>query len=139
MLTNGSPQRHAAFEQLTAIKTQAQREADDADYYEVLAKQSRKLQNRLAEIVKLLTFSGNETSELMAAIGHYKTKDGVITKGKVRKWENEKVREKKQVREAIPRLFPNPVFGAVPLTCSLSHFHTCPPAEPAAFKRAEVQ
>jgi hypothetical protein len=43
-----TPQRDAAFEQMTAIKTQIQREAEDADYYEVLAKQSRKLHNRLA-------------------------------------------------------------------------------------------
>jgi TnpA family transposase len=74
-----SPQRNAALEQLTAIKTQVQRESEDADYYEVLAKQSRKLHNRLAEIVKLITFSGEETSELMTAIEHYKAKDGVIT------------------------------------------------------------
>ncbi len=43
-----APQRNLALEQLTVIKTKAQREASDADYYEVLAKQSRKLQNRLA-------------------------------------------------------------------------------------------
>ena len=79
VLTDGSSQRHAAFEQLTAIKTQAQREASDADYYAVLASQSRKLQNRLAQIVNLLDYQGDETSELMAAIGHYKTQDGVIT------------------------------------------------------------
>ena len=78
VLTNGNPQRHEVWEQLTVIKTQAQREEDDADYYEVLAKQSRKLHNRLAEIVKLLTFSGDETSTLMNAIGHYKAKDGAI-------------------------------------------------------------
>jgi len=74
-----TPQRNAAFEQMNAIKTQIQREAEDADYYEVLAKQSRKLHNRLAEMVKLLTFSGDETSTLMTAIGHYKANDGVIT------------------------------------------------------------
>jgi hypothetical protein len=79
VLTDGSPQRYEVWEQLTVIKTQAQREEDDADYYEVLAKQSRKLHNRLAEIVKLLTFSGDETSTLMNAIGHYKAKDGAIT------------------------------------------------------------
>lgn len=79
VLIAGGPQRNTALEQLTAIKTQVEREASEADYYDVLAKRSRKLQNRLAEIVKLLTFSGDETSELMAAIGHYKAKDGVIT------------------------------------------------------------
>jgi hypothetical protein len=89
VLTDKSPQRNAAFEQMTAIKTQVQRESEDADYYEVLAKQSRKLHNRLAlrrsrallfaEIVKVLDFSGNQTGGLMAAIQHYKAKDGVIS------------------------------------------------------------
>ena len=74
-----SPQRNAAFEQLDSFKMQAQREANEADYYEVLAAQSRKLQNRLADLVKVLAFSGDETSELMTAIGHYKAFDGVIT------------------------------------------------------------
>jgi TnpA family transposase len=79
VLTDKSPQRNAAFEQMTAIKTQVQRESEDADYYEVLAKQSRKLHNRLAEIVKVLDFWGNQTDELMVAIQHYKEKDGVIS------------------------------------------------------------
>ena len=78
VLTDKSQKRHAAFEQLTAIKTQAQREAEEADYYKVLAAQSRKLQNRLAGIVKHLDFIGDETSKLMAAIEHYKAFDGAI-------------------------------------------------------------
>jgi len=79
VLTDKSPQRNAAFEQVTAFKMQVQREVRDADYYAVLASQSRKLQNRLAELVNLLNFQGDETSELMAAIGHYKAQDGAIT------------------------------------------------------------
>ncbi|MBI1928948.1 Tn3 family transposase [Candidatus Poribacteria bacterium] len=79
VLTDKSPQRNAAFEQLTSLKMQVQREADDANYYMVLAAQSRKLQNRLAELVKRLDFQGDETCELMVAIEHYKAFDGAIT------------------------------------------------------------
>jgi TnpA family transposase len=79
VLTNGSAQRHAAQEQLVSFKAQAQQDGHDADYYRVLARQSRKLQNRVTGIVKALAFQGDETSDLMAAIQHYKTKDGQIT------------------------------------------------------------
>lgn len=79
VLTQGSLQRSAAQAQLTTFKTQAEREANDADYYDVVAAQSRKLQNRVAEIVKALAFQGEESSDLMVAIQHYKAKDGQIT------------------------------------------------------------
>ena len=79
VLTEGSPKRSAAQEQLSTFKTQAEREASDADYYDVVAAQSRKLQNRGTEIVKALAFQGEESSDLMVAIQHYKAKDGQIT------------------------------------------------------------
>jgi hypothetical protein len=79
VLTDKSPQRKAAFEQLATFSIQVQHDADDADYYAVLASQSRKLQNRLAEIVRCLDFQGDETRELMVAIEHYKAFDGAIT------------------------------------------------------------
>lgn len=79
LLTSRSSQRQAAEEQLVSFKAQTQRDVNDTDYYDVLAKTSRKLQNRAAEIVKVLAFEGDETSELMAAIAHYKAKDGQIT------------------------------------------------------------
>ena len=44
-----------------------------------LATQSRKLQNRVAEIVKALAFQGDETSDLMAATPALQSKDGQIT------------------------------------------------------------
>ena len=78
LLTSRSPQRQAAEEQLVSFRAQTQRDAHDADYYDVLAKTSRKLQNRVAEIVKVLAFEGDETSDLMAAIELYKAKDGQI-------------------------------------------------------------
>ncbi len=81
VLTQGSPQRSAAQDQVTTFKTQAERLANDADYYDVLAAESRKLQNRVAEIVKALAFQGDDSSDLMMAIQHYKAKDGQITTG----------------------------------------------------------
>ena len=79
VLTDGSRQRGAAQEQLISFKTQVLREANDTAYDDVLATQSRKLHNRVAAIVKVLTFHGDETSALMAAIAHSKAKDGQVT------------------------------------------------------------
>jgi TnpA family transposase len=79
ILTDGSAQRHAAQAQLVSFKAHAQYDGSDTDYYNALATQSRKLQNRVAELVKAVAFQGDETSALMAAIQHYKAKDGQIT------------------------------------------------------------
>jgi hypothetical protein len=45
-----------------------QRGSEDADYYEVLAAKSIKLQNRVADIVKELDFQGDETGALLDAM-----------------------------------------------------------------------
>lgn len=79
ILTKGSSERDTAREQFVAFKAQTQRQVTNADYYDVLASQSRKLQNRVAEIVKALAFAGDETSDLMVAMQHYQAKDGQIT------------------------------------------------------------
>ena len=79
VLTDGKSQRQKAQEEVVSFKTQAERDAADADYYDVLAKQSRKLQNRVVDIVKALAFQGDETSDLMHAIQQYKAKDGHVT------------------------------------------------------------
>lgn len=78
VLTDGKVQRHAAQAQLVSFKTSTQ-DGSDTEYYHALATQSRKLQNRVAEIVKAVAFQGDDTSDLMAAIQHYKAKDGQIT------------------------------------------------------------
>jgi hypothetical protein len=79
VLTDKSTQHRAAKEQLTVFKAQTMRDADEADYDEVLTSQSRKLQNRLSLIVKALTFCGDQNSSLMKAIKHYKAIDGAVT------------------------------------------------------------
>ncbi len=78
IFSNGSSQRQAVQEQLEKFKAKAESADDDVDYYEVLAEQSRKLQNRAAEIVRSLTFQGDKTSELMAAIEYFKASNGRI-------------------------------------------------------------
>ena len=78
VLTDRSAQRHTVQAQLHTFQIQTQGEAEDADYYAVLAAQSRKLQNRVTDLVKVLAFQGEETSDLMAAIAHYKAKDGQV-------------------------------------------------------------
>jgi len=79
VLTTGSPQRQTAEEQLASFKAQTQHEADEAGYYAALTAQSRKLQSRVAGMVKVVTFQGDDASELMAAIHHYQAKDGQVT------------------------------------------------------------
>jgi hypothetical protein len=79
VLIERSAARDTAQETFVSFKAQTQRQAADADYYDVLASQSRKLQNRVAEIVKVLAFEGDEASALMAAMQHYKAKDGQMT------------------------------------------------------------
>jgi TnpA family transposase len=78
VLTDNKTQRDAACQQLTAMKNQAQRDGTDADYYQVLAAQSRKLQNRVSEMIKSLSFEGERKSGLMVAIQYYKEEDGGI-------------------------------------------------------------
>jgi len=78
VFTTDRQPRVEAQAQLATFHTQVQRDARDADYYEVLSQQSRRLQNRLADILKVMPFAGDETSPLMAALQYYRAKDGVI-------------------------------------------------------------
>ncbi len=53
----------------------------DADYYNLLAERSIKLQNRVGAILKFLEFDlDSSNNKLMEAIGYYKMRDGDITK-----------------------------------------------------------
>jgi TnpA family transposase len=79
ILSNGGVQRSTVQQQIEHFKAQAQSAADDVDYYDVLAEQLRKLQNRVAGIVKSIAFEGDKASELMIAIQHYKANEGRIT------------------------------------------------------------
>jgi TnpA family transposase len=78
VLSEGEDTRRAAEAHLRQVQHHMQRGSEDADYYEVLAAKSVKLQNRVADIVKELDFQGDETSALFDAMQSYKTTDGVI-------------------------------------------------------------
>lgn len=53
----------------------------DDDYYTILEKSSRKLQNRVSEIVKIIEFNKTcSDSKLITAIEYYKEKDGEVNK-----------------------------------------------------------
>ena len=47
-------------------------------YYEGLAARSRKLHNRVARLVMVLAFQGDETSALLAALRHYQAQAGHV-------------------------------------------------------------
>lgn len=79
VLTTERHPRAAAHAHLATFQTQAQRDSEDADYYEVLNQQSRRLQNRLAEVLKVVQFTGDETSPLLTTLQYYCTKDGMVT------------------------------------------------------------
>jgi hypothetical protein len=78
VLTDNKTQREAACQKLSAIKKEAQQDGTDADYYQVLSARSRKLQNRVSEMIKLLAFEGERKSKLMVAIQYYKEENGGI-------------------------------------------------------------
>ena len=78
VLSEGEDTRRAAEAHLRQVQHHTQHGSEDADYYEVLASKSVKLQNRVADIVKELDFQGDETGALLDAMQSYQTKDGVI-------------------------------------------------------------
>ena len=53
----------------------------EAEYYNLLEARSLKLQNRVADLVKEVTFSGDERSAIMVALRYYQSKQGVIDQG----------------------------------------------------------
>jgi TnpA family transposase len=79
VLSQGQDQRRTVAAHLEQAKQQAQDGIEDADYYEVLASKSIKLQNRVADIVKELEFQGDDNVALLTAIQHYQHKSGAIS------------------------------------------------------------
>lgn len=70
-------ERGAAEEELQGLDRQAQRLLRDADYYDLLEKKSRKLQNRVGDIVKFIAFEGDDAA-VLRAIEHYQEKQGGV-------------------------------------------------------------
>jgi TnpA family transposase len=79
VLSQGQEQRRAVEAHLKQVQQQSQGGIEDADYYEVLASKSIKLQNRVADIVKELEFQGDDNAALLTAIQHCQHKSGAIS------------------------------------------------------------
>ena len=63
------------------LKRGLESELNEEDYYEILETKSIRLQNRVAPVIKALTFQAEPAAtELLAAIDHFKHKDGAIDK-----------------------------------------------------------
>jgi TnpA family transposase len=77
VLTRGTLQRTLVQEQLAHF-TEQSNTSEDAVYYDILEAKSIRLQNRATEIVKQIDLEGDDEA-LLAAIQHYKAKEGVIT------------------------------------------------------------
>lgn len=71
-------ERSEAVVELDLLDDETQKLTEDAEYYDLLEKKSRKLQNRVAGIVKFLEFKGKDQA-LLSAIKHFQDKDGNVT------------------------------------------------------------
>jgi hypothetical protein len=71
-------ERGLAETELDLLDGQSKVLLEDAEYYDLLEAASRKLQNRVADIVKFLDFGGTD-KPLLAAILHFQEKTGVIS------------------------------------------------------------
>ncbi len=71
-------ERSAAEEELDLLDDKTRRILEDAEYYELLEAKSRKLQNRVAGIIKFLDFKGKDRP-LLEAIVNFQDKDGGIS------------------------------------------------------------
>ena len=65
--------------QVEALENDANKALDGEEYFELLEKLSVQLQLKVSEIIKHLSFNpANSNKSLVAAIEHYKEKDGYI-------------------------------------------------------------
>ena len=63
------------------LRDELSAELNDDDYYQILEARSLRLQNRVSPILKVLTFEGEPSGQsVLAALNHFKAKDGNIDK-----------------------------------------------------------
>jgi TnpA family transposase len=64
---------------MIALRQELDAGRSDDDYHDVLERRSLKLQNRIGPIIRVLVFQGEPTAAgLLAAIEHFKAKDGAV-------------------------------------------------------------
>jgi predicted phosphatase len=78
ILAERQNERHEFEGKLTQFKQHWQEAEGDGALFDVLEAKSVKLQNKVAGIIKHVTFQGTD-SALMEAITHYQAKDGAVT------------------------------------------------------------
>ena len=79
MPNNFEEQYSDISEEILTLKKQSKRILKNEDYYNVVERESLKLQNRVSDIVKELNFDETTSDKkLMAAIKYYKKKDGIL-------------------------------------------------------------
>jgi TnpA family transposase len=81
VLRTGKPQRVVVEQQGAHWSDPQSDAAAEAEYYNLLETRSLKLQNRVAELVKEVNFSGDEHTNLMVALRSYQAKNGAIEQG----------------------------------------------------------
>ena len=81
VLNARDPARRELEEELVELKRGLESDLNEEDYYEILETKSIRLQNRVAPVIKALTFQAEPAAtELLVAIDHFKHKDGAIDK-----------------------------------------------------------
>lgn len=79
LLQERGAERERLAAQLEQLKSVAESDAEDADYYALLGKKSLKLQNRVSDIVRSVSFNtATAPPELAEAIRHFQHKSGEI-------------------------------------------------------------
>jgi len=78
VLRTGQPQRLVVEQQVARWSDPRADAVAEAEYYNLLEARSLKLQNRVAERVKEVHFSGDEHSDVRVALRYYQSKNGVI-------------------------------------------------------------
>lgn len=81
LIEQREPQRIRVTAQVRELQQTVKTEEHDHDYYALLGKKSLRLQNRVADIVRLVDFDQHSSSKvLLQAIAYYQEKDGELEK-----------------------------------------------------------
>lgn len=81
LLESRDPEHAHAELDITALKTNLEKDLSGKDFYPVLESRSVRIQNRVGPIIKAIIFQGeSHAKDLKEAISHFKEKDGMIEK-----------------------------------------------------------
>ncbi len=97
-------------QKLDDLRTELAGELGEEDYFAILGSRSVRIQNRVSQIIKTMTFQGEANAKpLLAAIQYFKDKDGVITNNSpmdfLKADEHSAVIDHKQFRVSLYKVF----------------------------------